>query len=314
MRLLPGRLRAGRGLGIVVGLVLALAAASPAVAQDASELLVRLNRIEGQMRQLSGQVEQLGHENRQLKDQLKRFQEDVEFRFQEQKGSGGRSAAPPTPAPRPERPQRRSDAFDSETSPAAPGAPKALGSTPAGRDGIAALIESDRPPSGAAAPRQVDLGPQAKGVAGLNPDFAKRSGAPATTGSAAASSQGGFETAYAAYTQRRYAEAESGFRDVIKAGPRDRRAGEATYWLGETYLRQNRTREAAEQFLKVTQEHARSPRAADAMLKLGVSLASLGAKDQACATFAELGRKYPSASAAVKQGTDREQKKARCAS
>ena len=50
------------------------------------------------------------------------------------------------------------------------------------------------------------------------------------------------------------------------------------------------------------------------MLKLGVSLSALGAKDQACATFAELERKYPSASASVKQGVDREQKRVRCPS
>ena len=36
-------------------------------------------------------------------------------------------------------------------------------------------------------------------------------------------------------------------------------------------------------------------KAPDAMLKLGISLNALGARDQACATFAELARKYPQA-------------------
>ncbi|MDB5511621.1 MAG: tol-pal system protein YbgF, partial [Enterovirga sp.] len=64
----------------------------PARAQDAADLVVRLNRLEGQMRQMSGQIEQLQFDNRQLKDQVRKFQEDVDFRFQER--SGGRAAAP----------------------------------------------------------------------------------------------------------------------------------------------------------------------------------------------------------------------------
>jgi tol-pal system protein YbgF len=276
----------------------------PAAAQDASELIVRLNRLEGQMRQLAGQVEQLGHENRQLKEQLRKFAEDVEFRFQDQQ-KGSRAAPPPPAAAKPERPGRRSDAFDPGDAPAAPGAPKPLGATPPGRDGIASIIENDRPSA-----RAGDLGPDARGVAGLNPDFGKR-GAPA--GAAASGAKGAFDAAYASFSQRQYPQAEAGFRDFIRDNPRDRLVGDATYWLGETYLRQNKPKEAAQQFLKVTQEHGKSGKAADAMLKLGVSLTSLGAKDQACATFAELGRKYPSAAAHVKQGAEREQKKAGCA-
>lgn len=286
-----------RKLLLATAASLALASALPAAAQDASELIVRLNRIEGQMRQLSGQVEQLGHENRQLKERLQKFGEDVEFRFQEQKG--GR-ASPPAAA-KPERPAKRSDAYDPESSPGAPGAPKPMGTTSAGRDGIAGIIERD----GAPAPRPA---PDTKGVAGLNPDFGKQGGG----GAPASGAKAQYDAAYGLYNQKQYGQAEAAFRDFIREHPRDRLAGDATYWLGESYLRQNKPKEAAQQFLKVTQDHGKSGRAADAMLKLGMSLSSLGAKDQACATFAELGRKYPAAAAHVKQGADREQKKAGC--
>ena len=87
---------------------------------------------------------------------------------------------------------------------------------------------------------------------------------------------------------------------------------DATYWLGESYLQRNRPREAAEQFLKVSTEFSRSGKAPDALLRLGVSLTALGAKDQACATLAEVERKYPSASPNVRQGVEREMKRARC--
>jgi TolA-binding protein len=102
-------------------LFIASALAGPAAAQDASEFVVRLNRLENQVRQMSGHIEQLQYENGQLKAQLRKFQEDVEFRFQERPGaprSAGPAAAHPqaappvaqpgaTPSIRPPRPMRR---------------------------------------------------------------------------------------------------------------------------------------------------------------------------------------------------------------
>ena len=48
------------------------------------------------------------------------------------------------------------------------------------------------------------------------------------------------------------------------------------------------------------------------MLRLGVQLKALGAKEQACATFTEIGRKYPNAAAYMKTNADREAKRAQC--
>ena len=93
-----------------------------------------------------------------------------------------------------------------------------------------------------------------------------------------------------------------GFRRFLQSNPRDRLVPEATFWLGETYLQRSRYREAAEQFLNVSTEHPDTPKAPDALLRLGVSLNGLGARDRACAVFAELDRKYPQASAARPAG------------
>ena len=103
-----------------------------------------------------------------------------------------------------------------------------------------------------------------------------------------------------------------GLRQFLQSHPRDRLVPDAIYWLGETYLQRNRPREAAEQFLRISTEHARAAKAPEAMLKLGISLNALGARDQACATFAEFSRKYPDASNNVRQGVEREVKRARC--
>ncbi|MCB8822336.1 tol-pal system protein YbgF [Microvirga rosea] len=321
---------------LIVFLTLMTALSAPAFAQDAADAIVRLNRLESQFRQMSGQMEQLQHENQVLKEQLRKFQEDVEFRFQEGRGGGSRAPSattPPRPAQPQAQPQRRSDLFDPSEAPGAPGAPRPLGTTapsvpltaeaqpplglPGGQamadqpSGIGELIEEDEMAMDAA---PLDINPTGR-VAAAPP--APAVAAPPSRGpSVAATSVGDprsdFEMAYGYFTQRQYEEAEMGFRRFLQSNPRDRLVPEASYWLGETYMQRNRYREAAEQFLNVSTDHPNAARAPDALLKLGIALNSLGAKDRACAVFAELDRKYPQASAAVRQGSEREQRRSKC--
>ena len=325
-RIVPAMIRR-----LTLSFLLAASLAMPALAQDAAEFVVRLNRMEGQMRQLSGQVEQLQFENQRLKEQLRKFQDDVEFRFQEGRGGarGPAQALPPavaaaTPpaapapsAPAPARP-RRGDAFDPANAPNAPGSPRALGATeptppprsatnppaPGAAPTIESLIEDGAPPG--SAPLELGAG---RGTAPTPP---ARSG-PSVAATGSGDSRGDYDAAYAYLLQKQYEQAEMGFRAFVQSHPRDRLVPDATYWLGETYLQRNRPREAAEQFLKVSTEHARSSKAPDAMLKLGVALNALGARDQACATFAEFDRKFPQAGPSVRQSVEREQRRARCA-
>ncbi|WP_134496009.1 tol-pal system protein YbgF [Microvirga pakistanensis] len=314
---------------LLVFFALALAAAAPAAAQDAADAIVRLNRLENQMRQISGQLEQLQYENRQLKDQLRKFQEDVEFRFQEVGGRGGAKPSPSTtPAPRPVQPQaqpqttpqRRSDVFDPSQDPSAPGAPRPLGTTPPSAPlaeadgqgeqfaGIGELIEEEEQavPGGA-------LGDEALGDGMPLPQGALPGrSSPSVAATSVGDPRADFEMAYGAFAQKNYDQAEMGFRRFLQSNPRDRLVPEATFWLGETYLQRSRYREAAEQFLSVSADHPNAAKAPDAMLRLGMALNGLGARDRACAVFAELDRKYPQASANVRQGSEREQKRNKC--
>jgi len=318
-RLLHATRRAAAA-GLVSGSILC-GVSAPTMAQDASDFVVRLNRLENQSRQTAGQIETLQYENRQLKEQLRKFQEDVEFRLQEAKG--GRSGAPSGTNPAPAKPQKRSDAFDPDQNPGRPGAPMQLGTTtpaapvaeaPRPRSVPPTVVEADDEEPGLTPPGlggPVDLSPPARvPTTGALPN-PPRAGSVAATGSGDARAD--YETAYAYILQRQYEQAEMGLRQFIQSHPRDALVPSATYWLGESYLQRNRNREAAEQFLKVSTDYARSAQAPDAMLKLGASLNALGAREQACATLAELERKFPSASASVRQGVTREQKRARCA-
>lgn len=306
---------------------LVLTACLPAAAQDASEFVVRLNRLENQSRMMAGQIETLQYENRQLKEQLRKFQEDVEYRLQEGKGAKPAPASPgkvdggnPGAGNPAARPQKRGDAFDPEQNPGQPGAPQQLGATtpsapvaaaparPLPRGAIDPAEEAEAAAPGYDEP--VDLTPPSRvGTTGALPERPSGSVAATTTGDA----RSDFETAMGHIQARRYEQAEMDLRQFIQSHPRDGRVPAATYWLGESYLQRNRNREAAEQFLKVSTDYARSAQAPEAMLKLGVSLNALGAREQACATLAELERKFPSAGQGVRQSVAREQKRARCA-
>ncbi|NEU11474.1 tol-pal system protein YbgF [Methylobacterium sp. BTF04] len=309
---------------LLLATCIAFVAVAPATAQDASEFVVRLNRLENQSRQTAGQIETLQYENRQLKEQLRKFQEDVEFRLQE--GKGGRPASGPSGTnPGAAKPQKRSDAFDPDQNPGRPGTPMQLGTTtpsiapssaaeaPRGRSVPPTVVEADDEEPGLSPPGlggPVDLTPPSRVPTTGALSTPSRPASVAATGTGDARAD--YEAAYAYILQRQYEQAEMGLRQFIQSHPRDNLVPSATYWLGESYLQRNRNREAAEQFLKVSTDYARSPQAPDAMLKLGASLNALGAREQACATLAELDRKFPAAGQSVRQGVAREQKRARC--
>ena len=118
--------------------------------------------------------------------------------------------------------------------------------------------------------------------------------------------------AYGYIMRKDYALAEDGFRNFLRRFPSDRLVPDAQYWLGESMFQRQRYRDAAEQFLGVSTKFETNARAPDALLRLGQSLAAMGEREAACASLAEVLRKYPRASVAVRQGVEREQKRVRC--
>ena len=121
-----------------------------------------------------------------------------------------------------------------------------------------------------------------------------------------------YDLAYGYILRREYALAEDTFRQFLRRFPNDRLSSDAQYWLGESLFQRQRYRDAAELFLNVSTKFETAAKAPDSLLRLGQSLAGLGEKDAACASLAEVGRKYPRASVSVKQGVEREQKRVRC--
>jgi tol-pal system protein YbgF len=285
---------------------------------ETAALVVRVNRLEEQLRQANGRIEQLENAERRLEDQLQKFRRDVEFRLSDRSGAAQPNAAAPAAVPSapavaavappvvidgsaPQRP-RRSDAFNPNAEPNAPGAPQPLGATTPS----APLV---RPaPSGPPAGAPLELGKSP-------PPVTPTATGPTIVGSGVAmldAPRDQFNAALQAFQGGQYQQAEDGFKAFMAAYPGHRLTPDAVFFVGETYFQRSRPREAAEQYLKVTSDFAKSSRAPESMVRLGQTLAALGNKDQACATFAEFGKRYPTATASVKRLADRETAKNHC--
>jgi tol-pal system protein YbgF len=307
----------------------------------AGDLVVRIDRLEAQVRQLTGVIEELQFRNQQLAEQLRHMQEDAEARSPDAAARGApqppaqaRTPANPTVARPPvvaATPPRRGDAFDPTQNPTAPGAPRVLGSLPAngGAGQPAEVVEETStatPPGrvpgeplrlstlGGVAP---DGGPAAPGAGGAVPgDGPPRP--PAAPGTQVAtlppsdSPKDNFDLAYGYLQHKDYALAEESFHAFLRKFPSDRLAPDAEYWLGESMYQRQRYRDAAEAFLNVSTKYESTAKGPDALLRLGQSLAALGEKEAACASLGEVLRKYPRAALSVKQGVEREQKRAGC--
>jgi tol-pal system protein YbgF len=308
-----------------------IAQSDPALASgDPNDPGVRLGRIENALRQLTGKVEELQYRNQQLQMQLKRLQDDTDYRLQQlgSKAAPSGAPAPNVPGAPAAAPGRRGDVFDPAQNPNAPGAPRTLGNA------ATAASEPDTPvgaPNGRAAGAPLDLSTLAANspsapIFNNEPVTARpmtpapvqppiQNAAPATrlaTLPPSAKPQDEYDLAYGYVLHKDYTLAEQAFRDFLKKHPDERLVPDAQYWLGESLYQRQRYRDAAESFLAVSTKYERSGKAPNALLRLGQSLAALKQKEAACATLAEVGRKYPKASASVKRGVAQEIKRVHC--
>jgi tol-pal system protein YbgF len=321
-----------------------LAAAFPSRAQmSASDLVIRLEQLENQMRQLTGTVEQLQYRNQQLEQALRQLREDPDADARNNVSGPARPVLQnkPTALPGPAQPPpqsvpgRRSDVFDPSQNPNAPGAPRVLGN-PAEIAPEPDRIAADEPPIGAPGGRvpgaPLDLSTLAANAARNPPpqpgNFAgpgaqlppmqppRGPGQVMATLPPSQSPQDEYDLNYGYILHKDYALAEQGFRSFLQRYENDESVRalipDAQYWLGESLFQRQRYQDAADYFLAIVRDNEKAPKAPEAMLRLGQSLAALGEKETACATLNQVGVKYPRASPSVRQGVQRVIKRAHC--
>lgn len=299
---------ASRPLGVLaLAAVLAgsLLEASPAAGQTAQQqevapttaarLELRLSALESEIRRLTGQVEELTYKLDQANARLERM-EGGQGVAPNTAGAGGAGAstlgstsglATATLSPAPIQPSNNSA---SNAGGVAPG-PTTLGTV--------SQADLDAVRSGAASGGAQQ---QAALPASPAPNVALQGDTP----------QEQYNYAFGLLRQADYAQAEGALRSFLEAHPNDPLAGNAKYWLGETYYVRGDYQNAAIIFAEGFQQYPDSGKAPDNLLKLGMALGNLGATQDACGTFSELKKRYANAPANILQRAERERSRLGC--
>ncbi len=231
-----------------------LSAARNAGADDPtspSALLIRLNRLEESLRQMTGQIEQSQFLARQAGQKVETLSGDLIGRLiaLEEKILAREAAAQSNP-----------DA-DAETRQTAPALPE-------GEKTAAALSEN----------------PDSLYSHAVNLLLAKKD----------------------------YEKARIAFDLFLGQYPDHPKAGHSLYWLGEANYIEGNYKAASEFYLESYASYGGSPKAADSLLKLAMSLSALGQSAQACSTFSELNTRFPDAPQRIARRVQVERQRAGC--
>jgi tol-pal system protein YbgF len=260
--------------------------AMPAGSADAVNVEIRMERLEAEMRDLTGRVEDAVNQVQQLRRRIEQINSDVAVHFGEMPGpppNGGMAASVPGGRPAAATPPATDSG--SASPPAAPGTP-----VPAPIFGTLHL------PGAAPPPEQTAAAPAMP--------------APGTLPSGPASAQ--YNYAFGLLKQADYPDAETALREFVRRHPGDALAGNAQYWLGETYYARGKYADAAAAFAEGYKRYPRGAKAPDDLLKLGLSLARANQRQNACLALGQLDHDFPNPGSAIKERAVAEKKRLGC--
>ncbi len=112
-------------------------------------------------------------------------------------------------------------------------------------------------------------------------------------------------------TKGQYAKAEGALAEFLKRYPEADLAGNAQYWLGQTYYVRKMYTKATRAFLEGYNNYPQSPKSPAFLLKIGMSLNAMGEKKDACDAYRELASRFPD-SMESKNKRPPEEKRASC--
>jgi len=296
---------------------------SPTVllAQSEAENLARADQLQEQVRRLNGKVEELTFQLLQLQEQIRKMQEDNEFRFQELEdkhsdagGSGGNKTA--------------------DIGSRAKGGVSRLGKSQPSEGVVSTLPSGGKSTSKPIIAAGKILGVPTNSLGTLKFDkdgnvIESAIGRPLdlTTptkpldnrylgelGSDLANLQPGLLLARGRdfYDAGKYVLAEKILRKLIKDYPDEANRPEAQYWIGRSLFARGEFHAAATIFLDTHNTYPDALRAPDTLLRLGLSMAGLNQREIACATYDEVLKQFPDADEKIKTQVSVERTSARC--
>jgi tol-pal system protein YbgF len=250
---------------------------------------LRMDRLETQMRELTGRVEDAVNGVEQLRRRLEQINSDIDVRISQPQGQ------PRSPAS-----SSHAGAGITDSGPAGPiamrdpvpGPAPAPSRPPSGLMPPGTLVPPPRdPPTGSGTltpPGPLQAAPEPANTVTASA-FRPPAGAVLPVGSASEQ----YNFAFGLLKQADYSAAEGALKTFVGQHPDDPLAGSAQYWLGETYYTRGRYAEAASAFAEGYKRYPKGAKAADDLLKLGMSLAHVNQKQNACVARPQLERDYP---------------------
>jgi tol-pal system protein YbgF len=239
-----------------------------------------MTQLEQDLRTVTGRMEEISYQLRKLDDRLNKVAADMDYRLSQVKaGSEGGAAATDAPA------REGTAAGTVAGGGAVASTPRAPGDIPP--------ADTEAAKTRAAAPAAPSASSQ---TAGIPPKTPREQ----------------YARAFSLLEKKNYEEAGTGFSEFLKSNPDDPLADNARYWLGEAYYARGEYARSAEIFLDGYEKNKTGPKAPDTLLKLGLSLAALDKKKEACASLRELNRAFPNAPGAVKERAAEESKRLSC--
>lgn len=265
----------------------------------AARVEVRLQQLETLVRSLTGKIEEVEFKLDQNSSRIDRLVRDVDFRLQAIEPGGVPTQPGATMQSRVNRPEA---------------APAPAGNSVAGKgqgvlgylkdSEIKALDNASAPDMTAAPAATLPASPATTGTS------------PSSTSAQQVLPEGPpeeqYQYAFAYLTKQDFTSAERALTAFLERHPKNPLAGNAMYWLGETYYVRKDFAKAAKTFGAGYTEYPGSSKTADNLLKLGFSLARMDRKDHACLTFEQLAADFPNASVNIKRKALAEQQRIGC--
>ena len=255
----------------------------------AARIAVRLSELEDELRTTTGKVETIANQIEQVGLRLDKLIADLDYRLSAIEGGSGQGINPQVNA-----------------APSPPGVQKVVPG--ASQPGVLGTISQSEVP------------------AASGQDEEQQSAAPAPVSSAVTSNvlpekknvlpegtpKQRYTFAFGLLREANYDEAEVALTEFLNAHPNDPLAGNARYWLAESYYVRGQYVQAAEAFVTGYQAAANGPKAPDMLLKLGMSMSNLDKKQEACASFGKLLKDFPDAPERIVSKVTFESKKVGC--
>jgi tol-pal system protein YbgF len=295
---------------------------APSGEAGTAQLILRMQQLEDQLRQMTGQLEELTYRQTQLEQKVERVNADTDLRLRTLEGGTAPIAGAPVAdggpvAGQPVAPQPGVAAGPNAPAPAPAPAAAASPASPPAPGVLGTISETQLSQTQSQAPDRAAAAAAAAAAAGATATQPQ----PAACAQVAAlppgelpegSPEEQYQYAWGLLRGQDYAGAEAALRSFITRHPQHALTGNAQYWLGETYYVRKDYRQAAVAFAEGYQNYPNSAKAPDNLLKLGLALAQIGEKSDACEAFAQLGRQFPTAPQSLKDRAQRERQRLAC--